>query len=63
MGEKIKWRDSKCNGRRERQREEKLKEVAIDITLNGRGTPEFKFKFTTTKVPRQCPLVLLVKVS
>jgi hypothetical protein len=37
--------------------------VAIDTTFNGGYKFEFKFKFTATKVPRQCPLVLLVKVG
>jgi hypothetical protein len=32
-------------------------EIVIDTTFNERGG-----KFTATKVPRQCPLVLLVKV-
>jgi hypothetical protein len=31
------------------------------VHLMGGGT--FESKFTTTKVPRQCPLVLLVKVG
>jgi hypothetical protein len=35
--------------------------VAIDTTFNGGHIFEFKFKFAATKVPRQCPLVLLVK--
>jgi hypothetical protein len=35
--------------------------VAIGTTFNGRG--EHKFIFAATKVPRQCPLVLLVKVG
>jgi hypothetical protein len=35
--------------------------VAIGTTFNGRG--EHKFRFAATKVPRQCPLVLLVKVG
>jgi hypothetical protein len=34
--------------------------VATDTTFNGRGG---EHKFTATKVPRQCPLVLLVKVG
>jgi hypothetical protein len=37
--------------------------VAIDTTFNGGHKFEFKFKFAATKVPRQCPLVLLVKVG
>jgi hypothetical protein len=35
--------------------------VAIGTTFNGRG--EHKFRFAATKVPRQCSLVLLVKVG
>jgi hypothetical protein len=35
--------------------------VATGTTFNGRG--EHKFRFAATKVPRQCPLVLLVKVG
>jgi hypothetical protein len=35
--------------------------VAIGTTFNGRG--EHKFRLAATKVPRQCPLVLLVKVG
>jgi hypothetical protein len=35
--------------------------VAIGTTFNGKG--EHKFRFAATKVPRQCPLVLLVKVG
>jgi hypothetical protein len=35
--------------------------VTIDTTFSGRG--ENKFRFAATKVPRQCPLVLLVKVG
>jgi hypothetical protein len=48
---------------REREREEKVGVggVAIGTTFNGRR--EHKFKFSATKVPRQCPLVLLVKVG
>jgi hypothetical protein len=34
--------------------------VAIGTTFNG---VEHKFRFAATKVPRQCPLVLLVKVG
>jgi hypothetical protein len=46
---------------KEREREEKVGGVAIDTTFNGRGG--HKFRFAATKVPRQCPLVLLVKVG
>jgi hypothetical protein len=35
--------------------------VAIGNTFNGRG--EHKCRFAANKVPRQCPLVLLVKVG
>jgi hypothetical protein len=35
--------------------------VAIGTTFNGRG--EHKFRFAAAKVPRQCPLVLLVEVG
>jgi hypothetical protein len=48
----------------EREREEKVGgggEVAIGATFNGRG--EHKFRFAATNVPRQCRLVLLVKVG
>jgi hypothetical protein len=39
-------------------------EVAIDTTFKGEGgTFGFKFKFTTKKGPRQCPVVLLVMVG
>jgi hypothetical protein len=34
--------------------------VAIGTTFNGGG---HKFRFAATKDPRQCPLVLLVKVA
>jgi hypothetical protein len=44
-----------------REREEKVGGVAIGTTFNRRG--EHKFRFAATKVPRQCPLVLLVKVD
>jgi hypothetical protein len=44
----------------EGEREEKVEGVAIGTTFNGR---EHKFTFAATKVPRQCPLVLLVKVG
>jgi hypothetical protein len=47
--------------KREREREEKVGWVVRDTTFN-RGGGE-KAKFATMKVPRQCPLVLLVKVS
>jgi hypothetical protein len=33
----------------------------MGTTFNGRG--EHQFRFAATKVPRQCPLVLLVKVG
>jgi hypothetical protein len=36
--------------------------VAIGTTFNGGGGGH-KFRFAATKVPRQCPLVLLVKVG
>jgi hypothetical protein len=49
-----------CGGR-ERKREGKVRGVAIGTTFNGRG--EHKFRFAATKIPRQCPLVLLVKVG
>jgi hypothetical protein len=35
--------------------------VAIGTTFNGVGGG--KFRFSATKVPRQCPFVLLVKVG
>jgi hypothetical protein len=43
--------------------EENVQEIAIDTTFKegGRGN-KFEFKCLTTKVRRQCPLVLLVKV-
>jgi hypothetical protein len=44
---------------RRREREEKVGGVAIGTTFNG-GT--HKFRFAAMKVPRQCQLVLLVKV-
>jgi hypothetical protein len=47
--------------KREREREEEVGVVAIGTTFNGRGG--HKFRFAATKVPRQCPLVLLVKVG
>jgi hypothetical protein len=51
-----------AEGEREREREKrKWGGVAIGTTFNGRG--EHKFRFAATKVPRQCPLVLLVKVG
>jgi hypothetical protein len=37
--------------------------VATDTTFNGGHKFEFNFKFAATKVPRQCPLVLLAKVG
>jgi hypothetical protein len=43
--------------------EEKVGGVAIDTTFNGGHTFVFKFKFAATKVPRQCPLFLMVKVG
>jgi hypothetical protein len=43
------------------EREDKVGGVAIGTTFNGKG--EHKFRFVATKVPRQCPLVLLVKVG
>jgi hypothetical protein len=46
--------------RRERE-ERKVGWVVRDTTFNSGG--ENKAKFAATKVPRQCPLVLLVKVS
>jgi hypothetical protein len=46
---------------KERERGEKVGGVAIGTTFNGRR--EHKFRFAATKVPRQCPLVLLVKVD
>jgi hypothetical protein len=47
--------------KREREREErKVGWVVRDTTFNRRGK---KAKFAAMKVPRQCPLVLLVKVS
>jgi hypothetical protein len=36
--------------------------VATGTTINGRG-PTNLFRFAATKVPRQCPLVLLVTVG
>jgi hypothetical protein len=46
--------------RKERERRESGG-VAIGTTFHGRG--EHKFRFAATKVRRQCPLVLLVKVG
>jgi hypothetical protein len=46
---------------REREREEKVGGVAIGTIFNWRG--DQKFRVAATKVPRQCPLVLLVKVG
>jgi hypothetical protein len=47
---------------KEREREKrKWGGAAISTTFYGRG--EHKFRFAATKVPRQCPLVLLVKVD
>jgi hypothetical protein len=38
--------------------------VETDATFKGEGeTFEFRFKFTTNKVPMQCPIVLLIKVG
>jgi hypothetical protein len=48
---------------REREREENVGEVATDTIFNGRKTSELIFKFMTTKVPRQCPLVLPVEIG
>jgi hypothetical protein len=36
--------------------------IAIDTTFNVEGGGH-EFKFTATKVPRRCPLVLMVKVG
>jgi hypothetical protein len=48
-------------GERERQtRKWGVCVVAIGTTFNGK---EHKFRFAATKVPRQCPLVLLAKVG
>jgi hypothetical protein len=49
-----------CEEEREREKR-KWGGVAIGTTFNGRG--EHKFRFAATKVPRHCPLVLLVKVG
>jgi hypothetical protein len=40
---------------------EKVGGVTIGTIFNGRG--EHTFRFAATKVPRHCPLVLLVKVG
>jgi hypothetical protein len=37
--------------------------VAKDTTFNGGERETTEFKFMITKVPRQCPLVLLVEVG
>jgi hypothetical protein len=44
----------------EQMREKKNGRVAIHTTFN--VAHKFKFKFAATKVPRQCPLVLLVNI-
>jgi hypothetical protein len=51
--------------KRERERERRENGgVAIDTTFyEGHKFKFFKFKFAATKVHRQCPLVLLVKVG
>jgi hypothetical protein len=49
---------------RQRDRERERRErggVAIDTTFN--GGHKYKCKFSATKVPRQCQLVLLVRVN
>jgi hypothetical protein len=45
---------------RERENKENVGWVVKDTTFNRRGK---EAKFAAMKVPRQCPLVLLVKVS
>jgi ribosomal protein L34 len=45
----------------ERERRKKVGWVVRDTTFNGGGRR--KAMFAAMKVPRQCPLVLLVKVS
>jgi hypothetical protein len=45
----------------ERERREGGGGVAIGTTFNGRGG--YDFRFVATKIPRQCPLVLLVEVG
>jgi hypothetical protein len=45
---------------RKREKRES-EEVAIDSTYE--GGHKLELKFSATKVPRQCPLVLLVKIG
>jgi hypothetical protein len=46
-----------------REREEKVGVVVTGTTFNGGGGGGQKFIFAATKVLRQCPLVLLLKVG
>jgi hypothetical protein len=48
---------------RERERETKKWGGGVALGTNLTGGEEHKFRFAATKVPRQCPLVLLVKVG